>query len=67
MALTLSQHDSHFKIGFSVFDQLSTSDTSLPFGHVLSADRIRDTFADSDVLFVTVEDDHWYTELTLWS
>jgi len=67
MAPTLSQHDSYFKIGFSVFDQLSTSDPALPFSHVLSGDRIRERFADSDVLFGTGEDDHWDTGLTLWS
>ena len=67
MAPTLSQHDSYFKIGFSVFDQLSTSDPALPFSHVLSRDRIRERFTDSDVLFGTGEDDHWDTGLTLWS
>ena len=67
MATTLSQHDGNINIGFSVFDQLSFSDPSLPFSHVLSADRIRERFADSDLLFGTGEDDLWNTGLTLWS
>ena len=41
MAPTLSQQDGHFKIGFSVFDQLSISDRSLPFGHVFSSEKIK--------------------------
>jgi len=67
MAPILSQHDSNFNIGFSVFDQLSFSVRSLPLGHVLSAERIRDAFANSDALFGTGEEDHWDTGLTLWS
>jgi hypothetical protein len=34
---------------------------------VLSADRVRDIFAGSDVLFGTGENDLWNTGLTLWS
>ena len=67
MATSVSPYVSNINIGFSVFDQLSYSDSSLPFGNVLSADRIRDIFADSDVLFGYGENDFWSTGLTLWS
>ena len=67
MATSVSPYVSNINIGFSVFDQLSYSDNSLPFGNVLSADRIRDIFADSDVLFGYGENDLWNTGLTLWS
>jgi Transposase DDE domain len=67
MATSLSEKGGDSHIGFSAFDQLSYSDRSLPFSHVLSADRIRERFADSDVLFGTGEEDHWDTGLTLWS
>jgi len=67
MATSLSEKGGNSHIGFSVFDQLSYSDNTLPFGHVLSADRIRDRFAASDVLFGAGEDDLWDTGLTLWS
>ncbi len=53
--------------GFSVFDQLSYSDHSLPFGHVLSADRVRERFAERDALFGYGENDLWNTGLTLWA
>jgi putative transposase len=67
MARSVSPYVRNINIGFSVFDQLSYSDSSLPFGNVLSADRIRDIFADSDVLFGYGENDLWNTGLTLWS
>jgi len=67
MVTSLSQYVNNVKVGFSVFDQLSYSDSSLPFGNVLSADRIRDIFADDDVLFGFGENDLWNTGLTLWS
>jgi len=46
MVTSLSQSVNNSKIGFSVFDQLSYLDSSLPFGDVLSADRVRDRFAE---------------------
>ena len=67
MVSSLSQKVSQINIGFSVFDQLSYSDSSLPFGDVLSADRVREMFADHDVLFGSGENDCWNTGLTLWS
>jgi len=51
--------------GFSVFDQLSYSDHSLPFGDVLSADRVRERFADKDALFGDGDNDLWTTGVTL--
>jgi hypothetical protein len=50
-----------------VFDQIFYSDSSLAFGNVLSADRIREMFADSDALFGYGENNFWNTGLTLWS
>ena len=67
MVTSLSQSAKNKSIGFSVFDQLSYSDGSLPFGNVLSADHVREMFADSDVLFGYGENDLWNTGLTLWS
>ena len=67
MVTSLSQSVKNSNIGFSVFDQLSYSDSSLPFGNVLSADRVRDMFADNDVLFGYGQNDLWNTGLTLWS
>ena len=67
MVTSVSQSIKNGKIGFSVFDQLSYSDSSLPFGNVLSANRVREMFADSDVLFGYGENDLWNTGLTLWS
>jgi Transposase DDE domain len=67
MVTSLSEKVRDINVGFSVFDQLSYSDNSLPFGNVLSADRIRDIFADSNVLFGCGENDLWNTGLTLWS
>ena len=67
MGTSVSSNGSHRNIGFAVFDQISYSDSSLPFGNVLSADRVREIFADSDVLFGTGENDLWSTGLTLWS
>lgn len=67
MVSSLSQSVNNRSVGFSVFDQLSYSDNSLPFGNVLSADRIREAFAHSDVLLGYGENDLWNTGLTLWS
>lgn len=67
MVTSLLQSFENSNIGFSVFDQLSYSDNSLPFGNVLSADRVREMFADSEVLFGYGENDLWNTGLTLWS
>jgi hypothetical protein len=67
MVTSLSRSVKNSNIGFSVFDQLFYSDSSLPFGNVLSADRVREMFADSDVLFGYGENDLWNTGLTLWS
>jgi len=67
MVASLSKSVKNGKIGFSVFDQLSYSDSSLPFGNVLSAHRVREMFADSDALFGYGENDLWNTGLTLWS
>jgi len=55
------------RIGFSVFDKLTFSDSALPFGDVLSANHIRDLFVESDSLFGYGEDDLWNTGLTLWA
>jgi hypothetical protein len=67
MVTSLLQSSKNDNIGFSVFDQLSYSDDSLPFGNVLSADRVREIFADSDALFGYGENDLWNTGLILWS
>jgi len=67
MVLSLSQKVSQINLGFSVFDQLSYSDSALPFGDVLSADRVRDIFAEHGALFGSGENDCWNTGLTLWS
>lgn len=67
MVRSLLQPLKSSKIGFSVFDQLSYSDDSLPFGNVLSADRVREIFAQSDALFGYGEDYLWNTGLTLWA
>jgi len=49
MVTSLSQPCPNSTIGFSVFDQLSYSDCSLPFGQVLSAHRVRKMFAENDL------------------
>jgi len=67
MVTSLLQSLKNGNIGFSVFDQISYFDDSLPFGNVLSADRVRELFADSGVLFGDGENDLWNTGLTLWS
>ena len=67
MVTSLSQSHPNSTIGFSVFDQLSCFDGSLRFGRVLSADRVREMFADSDVIFGYGENDFWNTGLTLWA
>ena len=67
MVTSLTKSSINNNIGFSVFDQLSYSDNSLPFGNVLSADRIREMFDESDILFGYGEKDLWNTGLTLWA
>ena len=67
MVSSVSQSVNNRSIGFPVFDQLSYSDNSLPFGNVLSANRVREMFANSDALFGYGENDLWNTGLTLWS
>ena len=67
MVTSLSQYVSNINVGFSVFDQISYSDSSLPFGNIFSADRIREMFADNNILFGYGENDVWNTGLTLWS
>jgi hypothetical protein len=52
---------------FSMWDSISFSDPSLPFGDVLSADQVRELFADNDALFGSGENNVWNTGLTLWS
>jgi hypothetical protein len=54
-------------LGFSVFDQLSFSDRTLPFGNILSAEGVRELFAGQEALFGYGEDDCWSTGLTLWA
>jgi len=51
MIMSLSQCLSNIKMRFAVLDRISYSDSSVPFGNVLSADRVREIFADSNVLF----------------
>ena len=67
MVTSVSPYVSNINIGFSVFDRISYSANSLPFGDVLSADRVRELFADNDVLFGYGENDFWNTGLTLWA
>ena len=67
MVTMLSGHDSRIKVGFSVFDQISYSDRSLPFSNILSARGFRDLFAEAEGLFGYGEQDLWSTGLTLWS
>ncbi len=67
MTANLSSYADKVNIGFSVFDRIFYSDSSLAFGDVLSADRIREMFADSDALFGYGESDFWNTGVTLWS
>ena len=62
MVTSLSGHDSTIKVGFSVFDQLSYSDASLPFSNILSAQGFRDLFVEADGLFGYGEQDLWSTE-----
>ena len=67
MVTSLSRHVDTSKVGFSVFDQISYSDRSLPFGNILSARRFRDLFAEEDGFFGYGEHDLWNTGLTVWS
>ncbi len=67
MVTSISQSVTNKSIGFSVFDELTYSDNSLPFGNVLSAKHIRELFVDSNNLFGYGEDDLWNTGLTLWA
>jgi hypothetical protein len=54
-------------LDFSMWDSMSYSDPSLPFGDILSADQVRELFADNDALFGSGENEVWNTGLTLWS
>jgi len=67
MTISLSQSACSRNPGFSVFDQLSFSDQTLPFGSILSGERIRELFARQDALFGCGEDDLWNTGVTLWA
>jgi len=67
MKANLSSYANKINLGFSVFDHIFYSDSSLPFGDVLSADRIRAMFADSGGLFGYGENNFWNTGVTLWS
>jgi Transposase DDE domain len=67
MVWSLPQAVHHGRVDFSVFDRLSFSDISLPFGPVLSADRVRERFAECDALFGDGDNDLWTTGLTLWA
>lgn len=67
MGTTISQYVHTSKVGFSVFDQISYSDNTLPFGNILSAKRLRELFAEEDGFFGYGEHDCWNTGLTLWS
>jgi hypothetical protein len=67
MDTSVSRQGRGFNPGFSILDQLSFSDRSLPFGGVLSADRVRQRFVEKDALFGAGENDLWNTGLTLWS
>ena len=67
MVTSLLQSLKNGNIGFSVFDQISYFDDSLPFGNVLSANRVREMFAESGVLFGDEENDLWNTGLNLCS
>jgi hypothetical protein len=67
MDTSLSQSTGNHTLGFSIFDQVSCFDDSSRFGRVLSADRVRAMFADSDALFGYGQDEFWNTGLTLWA
>lgn len=54
-------------LDFSMWDSISYSDPSLPFGDILSADQVRELFAGSDALFGSGDKDVWNTGLALWS
>ena len=61
MNANLSSYADKVNLGFSVFDHIFYSDSSLAFGNILSADRIRAMFADSDALFGYGENNFWNT------
>ena len=65
MSANLSSYANKVNQGFPVFDHIFYSDNSLAFGNVLSADRIREMFADSNALFGYGENDFWNTGVTL--
>ena len=67
MNANLSSYADKVNLGFFVFDKIFHSDSSLAFGNALSADRIREMFADSAALFGYGENDFWNTGVTLWS
>jgi hypothetical protein len=54
-------------LDFFLWDSMSFSDPSLPFGDILSAGRVREWFAGNDALFGSGENNVWNTGLTLWS
>ena len=67
MNANLSSYANKVNLGFSVFDHIFYTDSSLTFGDILSAGRIRAMFAESDALFGYGENDCWNTGVTLWS
>ncbi len=67
MSLSLSEKTIVINPGFSVFDQLSYSDSTLAFGDIISAETVRELFSVEDSLFGCGEEDLWSTGLTLWS
>ncbi|MCP4339830.1 MAG: IS4 family transposase [Desulfobulbaceae bacterium] len=67
MDTSLPQYRTNNSIGFSVFDRLTYSDDSLPFGNILAAKHVRELFVGSNNLFGYGEDDLWNTGLTLWA
>jgi putative transposase len=67
MCISISKSVVDDNLDFSIWDSISYSDPSLPFGNILSADQVRELFADNDALFGSGEKDVWNTGLTLWS
>jgi hypothetical protein len=67
MCISISKAVVDDNLNFSMWDSISFSDPSLPFGDILSAGRVRKLFADNDALFGSGENNVWNTGLTLWS
>jgi len=67
MITSISEAVVEGNLDFSMWDSISYSDPSLPFGDILSADQVRELFADKDALFGSGDKDVWNTGLTLWS